>query len=71
MLLVRETEHNIGQTESACDEHVEMWLAVFYPSDDNKTFLERKTVEGDSPVCEIVVGFNRSRVGHAGNHVRI
>ena len=46
--LLAESEKGIGQAESAFERKLEMWLGK--PKRSRKSFLERNTSEGDSPL---------------------
>ena len=52
MLLVRATENSIRQTESCIEIYRRCGVArlFFVLRDLTQTFLERKTIKGDSPV---------------------
>ncbi len=52
MSLLAASEKDIGQTESALEKELEMWWRSMAKS-MNQSFLERNTLEGDSPVDEI------------------
>ena len=49
--LLAESEKGKGQTESAFERKLEMWWKLVAKS-SRKSFLERNTSEGDSPVFE-------------------
>ena len=48
--LLAESEKGTGQAESSFEKKLEMWLGK--PKELRKSFLERNTSEGDSPVFE-------------------
>ena len=48
MPLLAESEKGPGQAESAFEKKLEMWLGK--PNEWRKSWLERHTLEGDSPV---------------------
>ena len=69
MSLVTASEKDKGQTESAPEKELEMWWRLMAKS-MNWNFLERNTLEGDSPVSEIDMLFFK-RVGLPGLDVWI
>lgn len=48
--LIAESEKGTGQAESTLETELEMWLGK--SKELRKSFLERNTPEGDSPVSE-------------------
>jgi hypothetical protein len=51
MPLLAASEKGIGQTESVLERELEMWWRYVAKS-SSRSFLERDTLEGDSPVSE-------------------
>ena len=62
--LLAESEKGGGQAESSGETRIEMWCNIMTKL-MNWSFLERNTVEGDSPVDEIDM-FGYKRVGRLG-----
>ena len=62
--LLAGSEKGTGQAESPNESWVEMWCNIITKL-MNRSFLERNTVEGDSPVDEIDM-FGYKRVGRLG-----
>jgi hypothetical protein len=62
--LLAASEKGSGQAESSLEREIEMWWNIMTKL-MNRSFLERNTLEGDSPVGEVDM-FGSKRVGHLG-----
>ena len=56
MPLLAASEKGTGQTESSLEKETEMWWRP-NPKSMSQSFLERNTLEGDSPVDEIDMAY--------------